>query len=544
MSYLRSLRNNRESIIHIGADTDYPYIRMTLREKYNRFISTLISQIIKDLLELVYFNESYGPDLPSLSKVKFQCDCEAEFMTPAKKQHKRNRLREHSSSGHVCMKKPVSILKDIAIKLIVHNSESVRDILPSGEEENSNISDNHPDTNTAGSWYDSLHNGDFDEWETEGWETEGRINEYDLIRSKIDLLTRRFMRDLIVGKKPKNPILLKFEEIGGYYPISIICESSHSVVIRAKTVTNDEIYALKIGSASVDGDVLLRKELEILDSFESRPSCFPNIVDSFVIKSMIDEFDHRCLAFDLYGLDLFEKILNDPSYYKIGLSIDSVRHIAFQLVIGIDYLHKRQIIHNDIKMENILFKNPIIDANHIINQDGASNTDLDIMLIDYGLSIEVNRSKNRIQGTIPYLSPEEIEGKIGSFETDIWSLGVVLLELATGISMFGTHVYENMSIVEAITDYQFNTLNQDIGHFENFELARAEFNSEDRFDMRGVKYDMHYIPYSANDEHLADFLSGCLNPNKDERYNIEQLYYHPFLSRYSQDIKNRRISLD
>ena len=55
---------------------------------------------------------------------------------------------------------------------------------------------------------------------------------------------------------------------------------------------------------------------------------------------------------------------------------------------------------------------------------------------------------------------------------------------------------------------------------------------------------MHYIPYSANDELLADFLSGCLNPDTKERYDINQLYFHPFLNRYTNQIDNRKIKLD
>jgi serine/threonine protein kinase len=86
---------------------------------------------------------------------------------------------------------------------------------------------------------------------------------------------------------------------------------------------------------------------------------------------------------------------------------------------GLLYLHKvRHQIHRDMKPGNIL-----------INSEGF------VKLTDFGIAKTLENTSdlcNTFVGTKTYMSPERIEGKEYSFSSDIWSLGLIVYELATG----------------------------------------------------------------------------------------------------------------
>lgn len=115
---------------------------------------------------------------------------------------------------------------------------------------------------------------------------------------------------------------------------------------------------------------------------------------------------------------------------KRRLSEDESRKIFFQLVQAVEYLHSQNIIHRDIKLENVLFTDS-----------------KDIKLIDFGFStIAQNGKKLRVFcGTPSYMAPEivrrmEYEGK----PVDMWSLGILLYALLCGCFPFRARSYPDL----------------------------------------------------------------------------------------------------
>ncbi|HTI36977.1 MAG TPA: protein kinase [Vicinamibacterales bacterium] len=110
-----------------------------------------------------------------------------------------------------------------------------------------------------------------------------------------------------------------------------------------------------------------------------------------------------------------------------GLPLARVMALAVQLADALGAAHGLGIVHRDLKPSNIM-----------ISRDGV------LKVLDFGLSrLAVNPDRHMttmetltvdgsLTGTVPYMSPEQIEGEEADARSDLFSMGIVLFELATG----------------------------------------------------------------------------------------------------------------
>jgi NIMA (never in mitosis gene a)-related kinase len=113
--------------------------------------------------------------------------------------------------------------------------------------------------------------------------------------------------------------------------------------------------------------------------------------------------------FIISGGDLSNAI---KSTGKKHFSEEQILEWFSQILIGIKDIHSKNIIHRDIKSQNIF-----LTAKGVIK------------IGDFGVSRQTNSCASTIVGTPFYLSPEIINGTNYDSKTDIWSLGVLLYEL-------------------------------------------------------------------------------------------------------------------
>ncbi|KAG0175394.1 MAP kinase kinase (MEK) [Apophysomyces sp. BC1034] len=108
----------------------------------------------------------------------------------------------------------------------------------------------------------------------------------------------------------------------------------------------------------------------------------------------------------------------DQIYKRHGpVPMDVLKKIAYAIVDGLIYLYdEHRIIHRDLKPSNVL-----------VNSQGQ------IKLCDFGVSGQlINSVADTFVGTSSYMSPERIMGSPYSVKSDVWSLGITLMELALG----------------------------------------------------------------------------------------------------------------
>ncbi|XP_069410594.1 serine/threonine-protein kinase 33 isoform X4 [Ovis canadensis] len=117
---------------------------------------------------------------------------------------------------------------------------------------------------------------------------------------------------------------------------------------------------------------------------------------------------------------------------KGHFSENETRWIIQSLASAIAYLHNNDIVHRDLKLENIMVKSSFIDANNEMN--------LNIKVTDFGLAVKKHgRSEVMLQttcGTPIYMAPEVINAHDYSQQCDIWSIGVIMYILLCGKAPF------------------------------------------------------------------------------------------------------------
>jgi serine/threonine protein kinase len=202
------------------------------------------------------------------------------------------------------------------------------------------------------------------------------------------------------------------KQLGQYQIIESLGEGGMAAVYKAYQLGKLNRYvALKILPP------LLAKSPEFAKRFEQEAKILaelqhPHIVPVFDFGE--DEGYYYLVMPFIEGCTLADLLHGKP------LPLSQIRRITVQVAEALDYAHSRGLVHRDVKPSNILV-------------DGSGNC----LLSDFGItkileSAEKLTSTGEIVGTPAYMSPEQGRGEPLDGRSDIYSLGAVLYEMATG----------------------------------------------------------------------------------------------------------------
>ncbi|XP_044411132.1 disease resistance protein RGA5 isoform X2 [Triticum aestivum] len=256
--------------------------------------------------------------------------------------------------------------------------------------------------------------------------------------------------------------------------IKVIGKSSSGTVQLVRQKWTGQFFALKVIQLNIQESIRkqLAQELKISLSTQCQyvVTCYQCFYVNGVISIALEYMDGGSLA------DFLMTVRTVPEAYLAA--------ICKQVLKGLMYLHhEKRIIHRDLKPSNIL-----------INHRG------EVKISDFGVSAIISSSSTQrdiFTGIFNYMAPERISGQKHGYMSDIWSLGLVMLECATGNFPYPPRdsFYE---LLEAVVDQPSPSAPSD------------QFSPE-----------------------FCSFISACMQKEATNRSSAQILSAHPFLSMYN-----------
>ncbi|KAK4265607.1 hypothetical protein QN277_026636 [Acacia crassicarpa] len=263
--------------------------------------------------------------------------------------------------------------------------------------------------------------------------------------------------------------------------IKVVGKGNGGVVQLVQHKWTNQFFALKVIQMNIEESMRkqIAQELKINQSAQCPyvVICYQSFYDNGAISIILEYMDGGSLA------DLLKKVKKIPEKYLAA--------ICKQVLKGLIYLHhEKHIIHRDLKPSNLL-----------INHRG------EVKITDFGVSVIMQTTSgqaNTFIGTYNYMSPERINGSQNgyNYKSDIWSLGLILLECATGL-------------------FPYTPPDQGERWESIFELIETVVDKPPPF-----------APSDQFSPEFCSFVSACLQKDPTDRLSAQELMGHPFVNMY------------
>ena len=311
--------------------------------------------------------------------------------------------KENSESGQIVFPfiKKISLFSDEFLNCLNEDENNNINLFSNNATFEKNTLDHIKLTNTEKKRFESIvRNSNVSKERSE-------TNPFIKDESNLLISTRVFISELNDHPKKKYKI------------IKLIGTGSYGKVYLAENIFTHESIAMKEIKKSTedllsDGEIM--DEINILKNLDH-----PDIVR--IMEFYNTEQSYFIINEYCPGGELFEQVNKKFSETQIAVMFR-------QILSGLAYLHSNNIIHRDLKLENILIKE--------IEKSKETNEDLfNLKIIDFGTAkiFDKNKKERIIVGSSYYIAPEVINKKY-SQECDMWSAGVILYMFIVGHAPF------------------------------------------------------------------------------------------------------------
>lgn len=200
---------------------------------------------------------------------------------------------------------------------------------------------------------------------------------------------------------------------GRYEIIQVVGKGGMATVYKARDNLLNRYVAVKVLKDEYSKDEVFVKRFRT-EAQSAASLIHPNIV------SVFDVGEDKGISYIVMEL-LESKTLKDYIEEKGPLSSELTLKIAAQIASALEAAHKAHIVHRDIKPQNIILNQNLI----------AKVTDFGIAKVTNTTSATIT-SFGKTMGSVHYFSPEHAKGGYTDAKSDLYSLGVVMYEMATG----------------------------------------------------------------------------------------------------------------
>jgi len=346
--------------------------------------------------------------------------------------------------------------------------------------------------------------------------------------------------------------------------LNIIGKGAYGDVYMGKNSKTKEIYAIKkITKKQLESETIYQyfnNEIFILKHLNH-----PNIIK---FKSLIEYKTDFYLSTEYCnGGNLEQMMKYHLEMYKKPIPEKIVRYIIYNILLGIIYLNKNNLIHRDIKSDNILLHYE--DEEDLITHNFLKAK---IKIIDFGFAryLEKDELAGSLVGTPMYMEPSILKTFMTSTsrvvdgfydkKVDVWSLGILTYELLIGIVPFIAknikglfHSVEqrdfcipkedkrNLELSEAAINFIDKTLNIDVnmrplaeelikdpwilGNFDKKNLYRMKSDNEIAIVEKKTNFANFWKPIKIMNDNIAETPKNDMNIKLKKRLEIVGLSY-------------------
>lgn len=277
-------------------------------------------------------------------------------------------------------------------------------------------------------------------------------------------------------------------------------------VFKVRDIRSGELYTLKLFQYLSSEDLYARfsaEEMHHITKIEH-----PNLIH-------VVDFGH--VGDHIYYISEFFEGSTLTNYRFSKSKIDQIYDLVVQCAYALHALHTQNILHKDLKLENILYR--------------LTGKVIEIKLIDYGFSkIDQEKEKQLVSGTLPYVAPEVYLGKRVGPESDFYAMGVILYRLCTGTFPFSL---DQISALMSGSQQYFipifpSELNPDVPlPLEKLILRLLERNPDNRFP--SAREIIAYVNRISSRSYPFSVSWSLVNTMRFNSYIVREHYSHQLL---------------